>query len=176
MSTQEATVKKLDRLAWVVSGLVLVAVIAMRQFKIPTTADFSFLPPFHASLNGLAFVVLLLGLRAIRAGNVDLHRRWMTSAMIISVVFLVSYVVYHITTEETRYGGEGIMRTVYFILLISHIVLAGVILPFILFTFIRGYTGLIERHRRLARWVYPVWLYVTLTGPICYLMLRPYYG
>lgn len=176
MNTQDALVKKLDRLAWVVSVLVLVAVIAMRQFKIPVTMDFGFLPPFHATLNGLAFIVLLLGLRAIRAGKVDAHKRWMTTAMAISVVFLVSYVLYHITTEETRYGGEGVMRTVYFILLISHIVLAGVILPFILFTFIRGYAGLIERHRRLARWVFPIWLYVTLTGPICYLMLKPYYG
>jgi len=147
----------------------------MRQYKLQTGIDFSFLPPFHATLNGLAFLVLLLGYRAIRNGRIDQHKRWMSTALFLSVLFLVSYVLYHLTTEETRYGGEGLMRTVYFVLLISHIVLAAVILPFILFTFIRGYTGLYERHKRLARWVFPLWLYVTLTGPLCYLMLKPYY-
>jgi len=176
MMEQDKQVRFLDRIAWAVSGLVLVAVVLMRQFKIETDIDFSILPPFHATLNALVAVALSIAYGAIRKKNVSMHRQWMTLAMIMSVAFLVSYVLYHITTPETRYGGEGWMRVVYFILLITHIVLAALILPFILFTFIRGYVGVIERHRRLARWVFPIWLYVALTGPICYLMLRPYYG
>lgn len=172
----EDRIKQLDRLAWVISGIVLVAVVMMRRVKLDTGIDFSFLPPFHASVNALTFIVLLLGYRAIRAKRVEVHRQWMTTAMILSVVFLLSYVVYHITTPETRFGGEGLIRIVYFVLLITHIVLAAAILPFILFTFIRGYSGVIDRHRRLARWVFPIWLYVAATGPISYLMLKPYYA
>lgn len=176
MKDQEKKVRFLDRIAWVISGVVLVAVVMMRRFKIETDIDFSILPPFHATLNALVAVSLTIAYQAIRRKNVSVHRQWMTLSMVLSIAFLVSYVVYHITTPETRYGGEGWMRTVYFILLISHVILAALILPFILFTFIRGYVGVIERHRRLARWVFPIWLYVALTGPICYLMLLPYYG
>jgi putative membrane protein len=92
-----------------------------------------------------------------------------------SVVFLLSYVVYHMTNDPTRYQGDGMARMIYFLLLISHIIFAAVSLPFILFTFIAAWTNRFDDHRRLARWVYPMWLYVAVTGPICYLMLRPYY-
>ncbi len=173
---QRGLAKKLDRLAWIISGIVLAAVVMMRQFKITTSFDFSFLPPLHATLNGLTFFSLIIAFWAIKSRRIQMHKRWMTLALSLSVLFLLSYVTYHITTPETRFGGEGTIRTVYFILLITHVVLAAVILPFILFTFIRGYTGLYERHKKLARWVFPVWLYVAATGPICYLMLMPYYA
>jgi putative membrane protein len=96
-------------------------------------------------------------------------------AMSLSVLFLLSYVAYHMTSEPTRFGGVGSIRTVYFMLLASHILLAAVSLPFILFTFIAAWTNRFKAHRKLARWVFPLWLYVALTGPICYWMLRPYY-
>lgn len=176
MNTPEQNVRKWDRLAWVVSAFVLVVVVLMRKIKWDTGIDFSFLPPVHASLNAVAFVCLVMGYRAIKSGRRLVHQRWMTMALGLSFLFLLSYVVYHLTTPETRYGGEGILRVIYFILLITHVILAAIILPFILFTFIRGYAGLVERHKRLARWVFPVWLYVTITGPLCYLMLMPYYA
>jgi putative membrane protein len=91
------------------------------------------------------------------------------------VIFLLSYVVYHITTDPTRFGGTGTIRTVYFILLITHIIAAAVSLPFILFTFIAAWTNQFDKHRKLARWVFPLWLYVAVTGPVCYWMLKPYY-
>ncbi len=169
-------VKQLDRWAWVVSILVLIGVIMMRRIKISTGMDFSFLPPFHATVNAITFFVLIAGYRAIRAGEVARHKFRMSLALILSVIFLVSYVVYHITTPETRFGGEGAIRYLYFFLLITHVLLAAGILPFILFTFIRGYAGVIDRHRKLARWVFPVWAYVAATGPLCYLMLMPYYA
>lgn len=176
MNTPSDRIRILDRWAWSVSIVVLIAVVAMRRIKLDTGLDFGFLPPFHALLNAITFVALLSGYRAIRSGNRVRHEKRMTLAMVLSVVFLISYVLYHITTPETRYGGEGVLRFLYFILLITHVVLAGVILPFILFTFIRGRSGAIDRHRRLARWVFPVWVYVAATGPMCYLMLMPYYG
>ncbi len=167
--------KRLNRLAYVVSFVVLLLVGMMRRVKLDLGVDFSFLPPFHASLNAISAVILLVALYYIKNGQVEMHRKAIYAAMICSGLFLLSYVLYHFTTPETRYGGEGIMRTLYFILLITHVVLAAVVLPFILFTFNRAFTGQFERHKKMARWVYPLWLYVAITGPICYLMLRPYY-
>ncbi|GAB4495538.1 MAG: DUF420 domain-containing protein [Saprospiraceae bacterium] len=167
--------KRLNTLAYIVSAVVLLLVGAMRRYKIDLGIDFSFLPPIHASLNALAAVILVSALYFIKNKQVENHRRAIYAAMVCSALFLISYVLYHFTTPETRYGGQGVMRTVYFFLLITHVVLAAVILPFILLTFTRAYTNQFERHKKMARWVFPLWLYVAVTGPICYLMLRPYY-
>lgn len=175
MTPNIALEKKLNRWAYAVSAVVLLLVGLMRRVKIDLGIDFSFLPPFHASLNTICAFLLLLALWYIKNGQVEMHRKTIYSAMACSALFLLSYVLYHFTTPETRYGGEGIMRTVYFFILITHVVLAAVILPFVLFTFTRAYTGQFDRHKKMARWVFPLWLYVAITGPICYLMLKPYY-
>jgi len=167
--------KKLNIIAYVVSTIVLLVVMFMRLIKLNTGIDFSFLPPFHASVNALTAVVLIVAFYYIKNGNITAHRRMIYVAMCLSAIFLVSYVLYHITTPETRFGGTGAIRYVYFFLLGTHIMLAAIILPFVLLTFNRAYTGSYERHRKMARWVFPFWLYVALTGPICYLMLMPYY-
>ncbi len=167
--------KKLNLLAYIVSVVVLLLVGSMRRVKIDVGVDFHFLPPIHASLNALTAVILLAALYFIKNKQVENHRKAIYAAMVCSALFLLSYVVYHFTTPETRFGGEGSIRTVYFILLITHVVLAAVTLPFILLTFNRAYTWQIERHKKMARWVFPLWLYVAITGPICYLMLKPYY-
>lgn len=167
--------KRLNIAAYVVSVLVLLLVGLMRRVKIDLGVDFSFLPPIHASLNAIAAVFLVLAFYFIRKKNVVMHRRFIYAALACSALFLLSYVLYHFTTPETRYGGTGVMRYLYFFLLITHVVLAGLILPFILLTFNRAFTGQYERHRKMARWVFPLWLYVALTGPVCYLMLKPYY-
>ncbi len=171
-----ALAKKLNRIAYILSAIILIVIGMMRRIKIDTSIDFSFLPPFHATMNAITAVVLIFAVVKIRQKNVRAHQKAMTLAMITSAIFLISYVVYHLTTAETRFGGEGFVRTFYFILLITHVVLAAVTLPFIMFTFIRGFTGQIDRHRKMAKWVFPLWLYVAISGPICYLMLRPYYG
>lgn len=170
------SIKQLDRIAYVVSAVVLILVVMMRRVKIPTSVDFSFLPPFHATLNALTAVILIAALVFIKRKNIQAHRTSIMIAMATSVLFLLSYVVYHFTTEETRFCGEGSIRMVYFILLITHIVFAAVSLPFILLTFNRGFKMETSRHKKMARWVYPMWLYVAITGPICYLMLKPCYG
>lgn len=167
--------KRLNVIAYIVSAVVLLLVGLMRRYKFDTGIDFSFLPPIHASLNALCAVILVFALYFIKNKQVENHRKAIYAAMVCSGLFLLSYVVYHFTTPETTYKGEGLMRTVYFFFLITHVILAAVILPFILLTFTRAYTNQFERHKKMARWVFPLWLYVAVTGPICYLMLRPFY-
>ncbi|MBV6655499.1 MAG: DUF420 domain-containing protein, partial [Mameliella sp.] len=132
---------------------------------------------------------LVVALIFIKRKQVAAHQKTMMVALGLSVLFLLSYVAYHFTTPETIFGDldhDGVLsaselaevgssRTVYLVILITHIVLAAVSLPFILFTFIRAYTGQVDRHRKMARWVWPIWFYVAVTGPIAYLLLMPYY-
>jgi putative membrane protein len=183
--------KRLGIAAWILTAVVLGLVGMMRRVKIPLPegVDFSFLPPVHAAVNAAAAVVLIIALIAVMKGRIALHRRMIMTAMGLSVLFLLSYVAYHFTSNEVKFGDAnfdgvvdaaekaraGGMRTVYLLLLASHIILAAVSLPFILFTFIAGWTNRFQAHRKLARWVFPLWLYVAVTGPVCYWMLRPYY-
>ena len=173
-----ALARRLNVVAWILTVAVLGLVAAMRKIELPLPegVDLSFLPAVHASLNSLVAVFLIIGLVMIKRKNVVAHKRAISAAMICSVLFLLCYVTYHITTSETKFGGTGTIRTVYFVLLVSHIILAAVSFPFILFTWIYGFTNQVQKHRRMAKYVFPVWLYVAVTGPICYLMLRPYYG
>jgi putative membrane protein len=183
--------KKLNTAAWIMSGLVLALVAAMRKIHLPLPEGVSldFLPPFHATVNALTAVAILTAYYFIRKKQVERHRKTIYVAIALSVVFLLSYVTYHITSAPVLFGDAnhdgmvgpeevaavGSLRTVYLLLLLSHIVLAAVIFPFILFTFVRGYTDQVARHRRMARWVIWVWLYVAVSGPVCYLMLKPYF-
>ncbi len=183
--------KQLNIGAWIITGLVLLLVGVMRQVKIPLPegVDLGFLAPFHAGVNALTAVVLLVALYFIKQKNVEAHQKAMMTALGLSVLFLLSYVAYHFTTPETIFGdinhdgmlsakeraAVGSTRTLYLVILLSHIVLAAVSLPFILFTFIRAYTQQFEKHRRMARYVWPIWFYVAVTGPVAYLMLMPYY-
>ncbi|BCX49179.1 hypothetical protein HAHE_30870 [Haloferula helveola] len=173
----EELARKLRVVAWVVSALVLVLVALMQRIRLPLPEGWSteMLPPFHAAVNAAGAVVLIAALVFIKQGKVALHRAAMLFAMVLSVLFLLSYVAYHMTNDPTRFGGEGAIRGFYFFLLITHIVSAAVSFPFILFTFIAAWTNRFAAHRKLARWVFPLWLYVAVTGPVCYLMLKPYY-
>jgi putative membrane protein len=191
MSTADARVleSKLNKVAWGLSAVVLLLVGLMRRVKIPSPVDFGFLPPVHAGLNALTAVVLVAALVAIKRRNVALHRGLIFTALGASTLFLLSYVAYHFTKAEVIFGDldhDGVLsaveraavagsRPLYLALLASHIVLAAVVLPFVLFTFNRAFTRQFERHARMARWVFPIWLYVAVTGPVCFAMLRPYY-
>lgn len=170
--------KKLTTAAWIVTGAVLVLVAAMGRIKIalPEGVDFGWLPPVYSSLNVLCAVSLIAAVISIKAGKVRLHRLGILVAMAFSGLFLLGYVTYHMTSDPTSYGGEGTLKSVYYFLLITHVVLAAVSLPFILLAFISGHTNHFAKHRKLVKWVFPMWLYVAVTGPIVYLMLRPYYG
>lgn len=166
---------KLIKISWILSALVLLLVILMRNYKIDLGVDFTFLPPYIAGLNIFVSIALLVALYFIRIKNVEAHRRAIYAAMIASGLFLLAYVLYHFTTVETKFCMEGTKRTVYFVLLLSHIVFAAISLPFILINFAYGYTFQIEKHKRLGKWIFPVWLYVAVSGPICYFMLKPCY-
>lgn len=168
--------KKMDWIAYGLSVLVIFLVIVMRMpQKNNFGFDFSWLPPFYSSLNAIVAFCLLAALYFIKKKDVVKHKYSMITALMLSSLFLLCYVVYHFTTPETKFCGEGSIRYVYFFLLITHIILAGVILPFILLTFNRGILMQIARHKAFARWVFPLWLYVAFTGPIVYLMLKPCY-
>jgi putative membrane protein len=167
--------KKLNRLAWVITAAVLVLVSIMHKIHLDLSVDFRFLPAVYSGLNALTAVILLVGLYFIKNKQIEQHEKAMTAAMVTSFLFLLGYVLYHITNADTPFGGQGWIRPVYFFLLITHIVLAAVIFPFILFTYIRAHTKQFVRHRKMAKWVYWLWLYVAITGPILYLMIKPYY-
>ncbi|MFT4567517.1 MAG: putative membrane protein [Saprospiraceae bacterium] len=168
--------KKLNKFAWVVSACVFILVVSMRRIHIDTDIDFTWLPSFYSTLNGIVALVLIAALYAIKRNNAMVHRKLMTTAMLLSGLFLLSYVIYHFTTPETTFCGVGSIRIFYFFLLITHIILAAAILPFILFTYIRAYTHQFEKHVKLARWVFPLWLYVAVTGPVLFLLLSPCYA
>jgi putative membrane protein len=137
--------------------------------------DISFLPHLNAILNSTSAVLLLSGYSFIRRGNVRAHRNCQVTAVVTSALFLISYLTYHYFHGSTRFTGQGIVRPVYFIILISHTILAVVIVPLILITIYRAARGDFERHRRIARWTLPLWLYVSVTGVIVYLMLYQIY-
>ena len=137
--------------------------------------DFSFLPPIYASINAITALLLVTAVIAIRNKKRTVHETIMKTCIFLSASFLVMYILYHMTSEATHYGGQGALRGIYFFVLISHIVLSVVVIPFVLFTFSRALAGNFERHRRLAKFTFPIWLYVAVTGVIVYLMISPYY-
>lgn len=161
--------KTLDRIAVVVSVIVLLLVGAMRRIHIDVPFDTTVLPPIYSFMNVLCSITLIMALVFVKQKNIKAHQLMINLSMLFSLAFLLMYVAYHLTSGHVNYVGE--YRTIYLMLLITHIVLAAVSFPFILFTWIRGYTNQVEKHRKMAKYTYPMWLYVAVTGPICYLML-----
>ena len=170
---QTARMKKLDRIAWVITIVIWLLVGLMRRVKIPVDVDLSFLAGLNALFNTGVTIALLFAFYFIKNKRIKAHRKSIYVAMGLSAGFLLSYVGYHFTNEEIPFCREGVMRTVYYFVLFSHIILAGLSLPFILLTFIRGYLNEVQKHTRLSRWVFYVWLYVAATGPMVYLFLLP---
>ncbi len=179
MDENKAIEKKFKTPIIIVSIVIPVAVallfsVRLKDFGI-NVEPLSFFPPIYAAINGLTAILLILAVRAIKKGNRALHEKLMTSAIGCSVVFLLMYVAYHMTAEATKFGGEGVIRYVYFFLLITHIALSIIIIPLVLFTYVRALSSQFDRHKKLARITFPLWLYVAVTGVIVYLMIAPYY-
>lgn len=160
---------------WLISIVIPVVVAILFTVRIPNVASLSFLPPIYATINGITAVILLIALKAIKSKNIKLHQNLMKTAISLSLVFLLMYVAYHMTSDSTSYGGEGFIRYVYFFILISHIILSIGIIPMVLFTYVRAYTKQFEDHKKIARYTFPIWLYVAVTGVIVYFMISPYY-
>ena len=135
----------------------------------------SFLPPIYATINGLTAVVLVAAVMAIKNGNRILHENLMKVAIACSVAFLGMYVAYHVTSDSTKFGGEGMIRYVYFFILISHIILSIAVIPLVLITYVRALAERFDRHKKIAKITFPIWLYVAVTGVVVYLMISPYY-
>jgi len=167
--------KKFNRIINVISVIIPLVVAALFGVKIPGVEPFYFLPPIYASINGLTAILLVLAVIAIKNGKKERHQKLMTTCMVLSVLFLLMYVAYHMSSDSTKYGGEGASKIIYIIILVSHIVLSVVIIPLVLRTYARAYLGQIEKHRKLAKVTFPLWLYVAVTGVIIYLMISPYY-
>jgi len=170
-----------DRKAFFTIGIVSLAALALLFSLVYGTppadspAFASQLPHLNAALNSTTTVLMVLGVLAVRRGRKDLHRRLMLGALASSALFLVSYLAYHRFHGDTPFPGQGWVRPLYFFLLISHIVLSAVVLPLLLTVVWFAGTGVFERHKRLARVVFPLWLYVSVSGVLVYLFLRPYY-
>jgi putative membrane protein len=133
------------------------------------------LPALNATINGTCTMLLLLSLYFIKRKQISIHKRLNIITFILSSLFLISYIIFHSTGIKTTYGGSGAIRIVYYFILITHIILAAIVLPLVLLSFQRGLQMQVEKHKKLVRWSYPIWLYVTITGVLVYFMISPYY-
>lgn len=186
--------KKFNRPIIFVSILIPIVVAILFNVKLKDfgiiVEPLSFLPPIYASINGLTALLLIAAVISIKNGNRKLHEKLMTTAIGCSIVFLVMYVAYHMTADSTKFGdldhngivdatelaAVGSMRLVYFLILITHIILSIIIIPMVLFTYVRALASEFDRHKKLARITFPIWLYVAITGVVVYLMISPYYA
>lgn len=156
-------------------AVVLLFSIRLKDFGI-NVAPLSFLPPIYATINGITAALLVSAVVAIKKGNRAIHEKLMTSAIVCSVVFLLMYVAYHMTADPTKFGGEGAIKYVYYFLLLTHIALSVTIIPLVLFTYVKALAGQFDNHKKLAKFTFPLWLYVAVTGVVVYLMIAPYYA
>lgn len=195
MSNQDNGLEKKFKSSIVVVSILIPIVVAilfsvkLKDFGI-NVEPLSFLPPIYAGINALTAVILVLGVMAIKNGNKERHQKLMTAAIACSVMFLIMYVAYHLTADSTKYGDinhdgivneaelaqVGMSRLIYFVILISHILLSIIIIPLVLFTYVRALAERFDRHKKLAKITFPIWLYVAVTGVIIYIMISPYYA
>lgn len=167
--------KKYNKWIVILSIVIPLVVALMFGVKIPNVEPLSFLPPIYASINGFTALILLTAVWAIKNKKIALHEGLMKTAIMCSVLFLVMYLAYHMTSDSTKFGGEWTIKYVYFFILISHILLSIVVIPFVLITYVRAITKNFERHKKIARITFPLWLYVAISGVVVYLMISPYY-
>lgn len=157
----------------IISIAVPLLVLALFQVKLP--GEYSYLPHIYAPINGIVFVLLLSALFAIKRGNIKLHKWLMSISIVLSALFLLMYLLYHATTEETKFGGEGLIRYVYYFLLLTHILLSIVTIPLVLRAYYFAFKGDFDRHKKITKYAFPIWLYVAFSGVMIYLLIAPYY-
>ena len=167
--------KNYKRWITILSIAIPLAVAALFGIKIPNVEPLTFLPPIYASINALTAILLVSSVIAIKQGKRKVHEAINTTAIICSVLFLVMYVAYHMTSNSTPFGGEGTIKYVYYFILITHILLSIAVIPFVLITYMRAKLEKFDSHKKIAKITFPLWLYVAVTGVIVYLMISPYY-
>ena len=183
MPSLGASIKKNDKAAkryiGIFSVIVFLVIVALGKYKL-TQVDLGFNPHvfglISAVINTVVSIILIAALIAVKTGRLVLHKKLMITALVLSVLFLCAYIGHNLFAGETKFGGVGAIRTLYFILLSTHILLAAVMLPIILFTAYRGLTGEWDKHKKIARITWPLWLYIAITGPVIYVMISPYYN
>lgn len=165
---------------WIISILAIAIILGINYIPravgdVDLGFDLTLLPLLNAILNGIAFVLLVISLVMIKRKNIKAHRRFIYAAFAFTFLFLISYLTYHAFAGSTSFGGSGIITYIYYVILISHIVLAAALLPLSLITLGRGLNMDVAKHRKIARWTMPIWLYVSITGVVVYLLISPYY-
>lgn len=172
---QENKMSKTEKnLVILVSVVIPLAVAILFKVKIDGV-DFSFLPPIYATINGVTAICLTAALIAAKQKKIDLHSKLIKFSMLLSLIFLVCYVAYHMTSDSTAFGGEGWLKPVYYFILISHILLSVGVIPFVLVSYLHGKARRIEKHKKLVKWAMPLWMYVAVSGVLVYLFIAPYY-
>ncbi len=171
-------VEKLKYKTLIIAVSVIVPLLVALLFgvRVPNVAPLTILPPIYATINGITAVLLLFAYWAIRNQKRALHETLMKTSIFLSLLFLVMYVAYHMTSDSTPYGGEGFIRYVYFFILITHITLSIGIIPMVLVTYVRAISKHFGAHKKIARITFPIWLYIAVTGVVVYLMIAPYYA
>ncbi|HMC01770.1 MAG TPA: DUF420 domain-containing protein [Flavobacteriaceae bacterium] len=166
---------KYNKLIVVLSIFIPLVVAVLFGIKIPNVEPLTFLPPIYATTNAITSFVLILAFFAIKNKNINLHKRLMQTAIVLSILFLVMYVAYHMTSDSTKFGGDGILKYMYYFILITHILLSIIVIPFVLVTYVRAITNDIERHKKIAKITFPLWLYVAVSGVLVFILISPYY-
>jgi len=179
MNKNLAQEKKYKRIILALSIVIPLAVAALFGINLQKLGfdvePLTFLPPIYASINAITAIVLVAAVIAIKKGNRKLHEGLNTFAIFCSLLFLVMYVAYHMTSDPTPFGGEGLIRYVYYFILITHIILSIGIIPMVLISYVRAISNLFVEHKRIARYTFPIWMYIAITGVIVYMMISPYY-
>lgn len=176
MTTNNSAIeKKYNKWIILLSIVIPLAVAVLFVVKIPNATPLPFLPPIYATINGITAVLLVIAVMAVKNGKRKLHENLMKCAIGCSLLFLLMYIAYHMTTPSTKFGGEGNIKYVYYFVLLTHILLSVAIIPLVLITYVRALAERFDRHKKIAKITYPLWLYVAVTGVIVYLMISPYY-
>jgi putative membrane protein len=175
MSQERTSATKYNKWIVMLSIAIPLVVAVLFGIKIPNVEPLTFLPPIYASINAITAILLVLAVVSIKNKNRKKHEYLMKSAIACSIAFLLMYMAYHMTSDSTSFGGEGLIKYVYYFILLTHILLSIIIIPFVLITFVRAITNDIERHKKIAKITFPLWLYVAVSGVIVYLMIAPYY-
>jgi len=175
-SIQEKKYKKIITALSIIIPIAVAALFGVNLRKLGFDVEpLTFLPPIYASINGLTAVLLILAVVAIKKGNRKLHEQLNTTAIACSLLFLLMYIAYHMTSDSTSFGGEGVVKYVYYFILITHIVLSVIVIPFVLLTYMKAKLTNFVEHKKIAKKTFPIWLYVAVTGVIVYVMISPYY-
>jgi putative membrane protein len=180
MNTQNTTEQKYNKWIWILSIVIPLAVAALFGVNLKRLGfdvePLTFLPPIYATINGITALVLILAVVMIKKGNRVAHERLMKFAIFLSCCFLLLYIGYHMTSESTKFGADGFVKFVYYFILITHILLSIAVIPLVLITYVKALAKRFDKHKKIAKITFPIWLYVAITGVVVYIMISPYYA